>query len=162
MTGCFVSGGPDWLFPLVLGGGLAALVALLFAAAGTGRLVVKREVTSAMAERSRWIWVLRLALLTVLVAWPLVRSVSLGDDVAVMYVPLLAVGVAAYSDRWRWRATADRARAPVRRIPVLTVATGAMAACAAIAAFGAMFALGETVPERKCPGHAAGSITWEV
>ncbi len=159
MTGCFVSGGPDWLFPLVLGGAGAALVALVLAAAGTGRLVVKREVTPAMAERSRWkFWLRRLALPTVLVAWALVTGISLGH-LTVMYLPLLAVGVAAYADRWRWRATADSARAPVRRIPVLTVAAGVIAACAAIAAFGATFALGKTVPEGNCPGHAAGSIT---
>lgn len=126
MSSCFATGGPDWLFPLLLGNGLAALVCLILVLA-----LAAPPPARTWRNRSRR----QLVALAVGVGLGLAMGLPWLHLMA-SYVPLVVVGVVLRSAGQPAAVTATETTgaAPARATPVVlggltgTVAVGALAA----------------------------------
>ncbi|MDX6229845.1 MAG: hypothetical protein QOI76_3235 [Frankiales bacterium] len=142
MHACWSSGGPEWLFGVVLGAGLAALICVVTAA---GFLVTGPVQSLFVASQRSWSW--RRAVWPVLSAAWVVYLIAQGGfavaDLLFVGAPMLVAAVAASADSRRhltW-SSVDPSPGPRPR-PVFSLSIGALAAATAAGALVTELVLG--------------------
>jgi hypothetical protein len=139
---CWSSGGPEWLFGVVLGAGLAALICVVTAAGFLVTGPAQSPFVTSQKSRSwrRAVWpVLSAAWVVYLMA----QDSSAVADLLLVGAPMLVATVATSADRRRRLAWSSGVPSPgARPRPVFSLSIGALAAAAAAGALVTEIALG--------------------
>jgi hypothetical protein len=139
---CWSSGGPEWLFSVVLGAGLAALICVVTAA---GFLVTEPAGLPFVTSHKSWSW--RRAVWPMLSGAWVVYLIAQGGfavaDLLLLGAPMLVATVGASADSRRHLAWSSMDSSPgPRPKPVFSLSIGALAGATAAVAFVTELVLG--------------------